>query len=123
MGQELLPLIMFDFQSRGKSRDNVRHGIKYVEKGVLRKMGTIKYKRKAVKIVNYISGTLVHGKGLLLEIWGRITNSELDQLAGRRNKLAGRMQKSCNMNRDKVRKALDREDGFCVASESSTFRR
>jgi uncharacterized protein YjbJ (UPF0337 family) len=86
-------------------------------------MGAIKPERKTEKVVNYVAGTFVHWKGILLAIWGRITDSQLYELAGRRNKLAGKMRKICNMNRDEATKALDREDGFCVSHKSSTFRR
>jgi uncharacterized protein YjbJ (UPF0337 family) len=78
----------------------------------LRKMGVLIPGKEAMRTFNYILGSLAHWKGVLQEKWGHVTNSQLHILAGRRDKLTGKIRRSCNMDRDEAARVLDRDGEF-----------
>ena len=53
-----------------------------------------------------ISGNWTWWKERIQERWGRLTNHELDIIAGRREKLAGRIQEVYGLSRDEAERQL-----------------
>ncbi len=46
-------------------------------------------------------------KGQVQQKWGKLTDDELDQIAGRREELVGRIQERYGQEKDAVRKEVD----------------
>ena len=55
-----------------------------------------------------IEGNWKQLKGKIREQWGRLTDDELDKIAGRREKLAGSLQNSYGIAKDKAEKRVFR---------------
>src|SRR5262245_43966365 len=56
---------------------------------------------------NRIEGNWKQFKGKVKEQWGKITDDELDEIAGRRDQLEGKIQERYGMAKDKVRSDVD----------------
>ena len=54
-----------------------------------------------------IEGNWKHLKGKIREQWGRLTDDELDKIAGRRDKLAGSLQNSYGIAKDEAEKQIN----------------
>ena len=54
-----------------------------------------------------IEGNWKQLKGKVREQWGRLTDDELDLIAGKREKLAGCLQNSYGIARDEAEKQMD----------------
>ena len=54
-----------------------------------------------------IEGSWKEVKGQVRERWGRLTNDEVDQIAGKREKLEGAIQRVYGKTRDEVLKDVD----------------
>ena len=50
---------------------------------------------------------LIQMKGSLKERWGKITDDELDQLAGHRDKLVGKIQERYGIQKDEAEKQVN----------------
>ena len=48
-----------------------------------------------------------HPRGKVMELWGRLTNDDLETIAGRRDQLEGKIQERYGYAKDKVRKEVD----------------
>lgn len=46
-------------------------------------------------------------KGKVKEQWGKLTNDDLDQIAGKREQLEGKIQERYGIERDRVRRDID----------------
>ena len=58
-----------------------------------------------------IEGNWKHLKGSVKQQWGKLTDDELDQLAGHRDKLVGKLQERYGIQRDEAEKQVkDWED-------------
>jgi uncharacterized protein YjbJ (UPF0337 family) len=53
-----------------------------------------------------ISGNWTQWKGRVRERWGKLTDDELDVVAGRRDELAGRIQQVYGLTRDEADRQL-----------------
>jgi uncharacterized protein YjbJ (UPF0337 family) len=53
-----------------------------------------------------ISGNWAHWRGRVRERWGRLTNDELDRVAGRRDQLVGRIQSAYGIAREEADRQL-----------------
>jgi uncharacterized protein YjbJ (UPF0337 family) len=53
-----------------------------------------------------ISGNWAHWRGRIRERWSRLTNDELDQVAGRRDQLVGRIEKAYGLERSEAERQL-----------------
>jgi len=53
-----------------------------------------------------ISGNWTQWKGRVRERWGKLTDDELDVVAGRRDELAGRIQEVYGLTRDEADRQL-----------------
>ena len=53
-----------------------------------------------------VEGNWKQFKGSVKEQWGKLTDDELDQIAGRRDKLAGKLQESYGIGKDEAEKQL-----------------
>lgn len=53
-------------------------------------------------------GTWMQFRGKLQEMWGDLTDDELDQLEGKRDQLVGYIEKKTGQTRQAVRDGLDR---------------
>ena len=58
-----------------------------------------------------IEGNWKQLKGKIREQWGRLTDDELDKIAGRREKLAGSLQNSYGIAKDEAEKVTQRLPG------------
>lgn len=47
-------------------------------------------------------------KGKVREKWGKLTDDDLDQIAGKKDQLVGRIQERYGEQRDKIEKDVDR---------------
>jgi uncharacterized protein YjbJ (UPF0337 family) len=54
-----------------------------------------------------IKGNWKQFKGKAKQRWGKLTDDDLDVIAGRRDELEGRVQKAYGYTRDQVKKELD----------------
>lgn len=54
-----------------------------------------------------IEGNWKQFKGLARQQWGRLTDDELDLIAGKRDELAGRLQESYGLARDEAERQVD----------------
>jgi len=46
-------------------------------------------------------------RGEIRETWGELTDDELDQIAGKRDKLAGKLQEKYGWSRDEAERQID----------------
>ena len=46
-------------------------------------------------------------RGEIREMWGELTDSELEQIAGKRDKLAGTLQEKYGWSRDEAERQID----------------
>ena len=53
-----------------------------------------------------ISGNWAHWRGRIRERWSRLTSDELDQVAGRRDQLVGRIEKAYGLERSEAERQL-----------------
>jgi uncharacterized protein YjbJ (UPF0337 family) len=53
-----------------------------------------------------ISGNWTHWRGRVRERWGKLTDDQLDVIAGRREQLAGRIQELYGLQRDEAERQL-----------------
>lgn len=53
-----------------------------------------------------ISGNWAHWRGLIRERWSRLTSDELDVIAGRREKLVGRIQAAYGIEKAEAERQL-----------------
>ena len=53
-----------------------------------------------------ISGNWAHWRERIRERWGRLTNDELDHVAGRRDQLVGRIRKAYGLERSEAERQL-----------------
>ena len=53
-----------------------------------------------------ISGNWGHWRGRIRERWGRLTNDELDRVAGRREQLVGRIQSAYGISQEEADRQL-----------------
>jgi uncharacterized protein YjbJ (UPF0337 family) len=58
-----------------------------------------------------IAGNWEQTKGLVRERWGKLTNDDLDVVAGKRQQLEGKLQKAYGYTVEKARKEVD---DFCT---------
>ena len=54
-----------------------------------------------------IEGRWTEVKGKVREKWGRLTNDEVDQIAGKRDQLEGTIQRVYGKTKDEVKKEVD----------------
>ena len=54
-----------------------------------------------------IEGNWKQFKGSIKQQWGKLTDDELDQLAGHRDKLVGKLQERYGMSKDEADKQAD----------------
>ena len=54
-----------------------------------------------------IEGNWKQFKGQVKEQWGKLTDDELDEIAGRRDQLEGKIQERYGMEKDAVRQDID----------------
>ncbi|MDX2133001.1 MAG: CsbD family protein [Planctomycetota bacterium] len=54
-----------------------------------------------------IEGQWKDMKGRVREQWGRLTDDEIDQIAGRRERLEGAVQRAYGKTRDEVQREVD----------------
>lgn len=54
-----------------------------------------------------LEGNWKQVKGQVQQKWGKLTDDELDQIAGRREELVGRIQERYGQEKDAVRKEVD----------------
>jgi uncharacterized protein YjbJ (UPF0337 family) len=55
-----------------------------------------------------VEGNWKQLKGKAQEQWGRLSNDDLDVIAGKRDQLAGRIQERYGMARDEAEKQVDK---------------
>ncbi|GKX56006.1 UPF0337 protein YjbJ [Leminorella grimontii] len=53
-----------------------------------------------------VEGNWKQLKGAVKEKWGKLTDDELDQIAGRREQLVGRIQESYGISKDEAEKQI-----------------
>lgn len=56
---------------------------------------------------DFIAGNWKEAKGKVREKWGRLTNDEVDEIAGRREQLEGKLQKVYGKTADEARQQVD----------------
>jgi uncharacterized protein YjbJ (UPF0337 family) len=54
-----------------------------------------------------IEGNWMQFKGKVKEQWGKLTNDEIDEIAGRRDQLEGKIQERYGIAKDQVRSDVD----------------
>ncbi len=54
-----------------------------------------------------VEGKWTQLKGAAKEAWGKLTDDELDQIAGTRDKLVGKVQEKYGNSREEAEKAVD----------------
>lgn len=60
---------------------------------------------------NIVEGNWKQFKGKIKEQWGKITDDDLDKIAGKRDQLAGKIQESYGIGKDEAEQQLrDFED-------------
>ena len=55
---------------------------------------------------DHIDGSWINFRGQVKEQWGRLTDDDLDKIAGRRDQLIGRIQQHYGMARDEAEDAV-----------------
>jgi uncharacterized protein YjbJ (UPF0337 family) len=56
---------------------------------------------------NRVEGNWKQFKGKVKEQWGRLTDDDLDQIAGKRDQLEGKIQERYGLEQDRVRQDVD----------------
>ena len=56
---------------------------------------------------NRVEGNWKQLKGQVKEQWGKLTDDDLDVIAGRREQLEGKLQERYGLTKDKVRSEVD----------------
>ena len=56
---------------------------------------------------NWVEGNWKQMKGKVKDKWGRLTEDDLDVVAGKRDQLEGRIQERYGYEKDRVRKEVD----------------
>jgi len=56
---------------------------------------------------NRVEGNWKQGKGKIREQWGRLTDDDLDVIAGKRDQLEGKIQERYGVAKDQVRRDVD----------------
>jgi len=56
---------------------------------------------------NRVEGNWKQMKGKVKEQWGKLTDDDLDQIAGKRDQLEGKIQERYGIERDRVRSDVD----------------
>ncbi|MCV0394248.1 MAG: CsbD family protein [Rhizobiaceae bacterium] len=56
---------------------------------------------------NRVEGNWKQVKGSVKENWGKLTDDDLDVIAGRRDKLEGKIQERYGVEKDKARRDID----------------
>jgi uncharacterized protein YjbJ (UPF0337 family) len=64
-----------------------------------------------------IEGNWKQLKGKIREQWGRLTDDELDKIAGRREKLAGSLQNSYGIAKDEAEKQIKDFEAKCESNQ------
>ena len=54
-----------------------------------------------------IEGNWKQLKGKVIEQWGKLTDDELDRIAGKREQLAGRLQQNYGIAKDEAERQID----------------
>ena len=54
-----------------------------------------------------IAGNWKQAKGKVKEQWGKLTDNDLDQIAGKRDQLVGKIQKSYGIGKDEAEQQLN----------------
>ncbi len=67
---------------------------------------------------NQIEGNWTKFKGVVQEKWGKLTNDELDMIAGKKNEMVGMLQKKYGYTRDKAEEELVNFCSTCDCAES-----
>jgi uncharacterized protein YjbJ (UPF0337 family) len=67
---------------------------------------------------DWLEGNWKQARGKVKERWGKLTNDELDVIAGRRDQLVGRIQELYGNARDQIEKDLDE---MFAAQSRATF--
>ena len=60
-----------------------------------------------------VKGDWKQFKGKVKEAWGKITDQELDVIAGKRDQLVGAIQKSYGIARDEAERQVDQFERSC----------
>lgn len=55
-----------------------------------------------------VEGNWMQLKGKVKEQWGRLTDDDLDVIAGKRDQLAGKIQESYGVSKDEANAEIDR---------------
>ena len=55
-----------------------------------------------------VEGNWKQFKGKVKEQWGRLTDDDLDVIAGKKDQLAGKLQESYGISKDEAEKQIDR---------------
>lgn len=56
---------------------------------------------------NRVEGNWKQLKGRIKEQWGKLTDDDLDQIAGRRDQLEGKIQERYGIEKDRVKQDID----------------
>jgi len=56
---------------------------------------------------NRVEGNWKQDKGKVKEPWGKLSDDELDRIAGKRDQLEGKIQERCGIEKDRVRRDID----------------
>src|ERR1035437_9343799 len=75
------------------------------------------YSQKGNSIMNWdeVEGNWKQMKGAVKEKWGKLTDDDLDKIAGNREKLAGRLQECYGLHKQLAELQCDE---WCAAAES-----
>ena len=65
-----------------------------------------------------IEGNWKQLKGTVIEQWGKLTDDELDRIAGKREQLAGRLQQNYGIAKDEAERQID---AFVSKAESNRW--
>ena len=69
---------------------------------------------------NRVEGNWKQVKGKVKEKWGKLTDDDLDVIAGHRDQLEGKIQERYGIAKDQVRKDIDR-DKILTAAEAKDY--
>jgi uncharacterized protein YjbJ (UPF0337 family) len=70
-----------------------------------------------------IKGKWVQIKGAVKERWGKLTDDDLDVIAGQRDQLIGKIQEKYGIAREEAQKQVDEWRAVSTESERETHRR
>lgn len=56
---------------------------------------------------NRVEGNWKQFKGKVKEQWGKLTDDDLDQIAGKRDQLEGKIQERYSIEKDRARRDID----------------